>query len=703
MPRITLTFILLWLLSLENLAQLNFERTFDVTVIKNDNSLKRAWEGGLNNPIFSNINFDGNGETDLIAFDKTGNRLVLFKNNALEFEALKFNQNFTYGYDQNWILFRDYNCDGFPDIFAGEASSIRVYTNNGDFTFTEENLLNSDLGAITDNIFVPNSDVPGIVDIDGDSDLDILTFENSGVTVEWHKNISIEQSGSCGLTFEKQSGCWGRFEENALTSNITTNITCPDYGGDKSKSGGKHAGSTITTLDQNKDGDIDLLIGDISTSSLTYLNNGGNQTFSNINTVMENFPNYDNPLNLYQFPYASYVAVNNNGKKDILVASNDENIGDNKNIWHYKNIGVLADTFTFQTDEFLVGEMLDFGSSAFPIFIDENQDGLMDILVGSKGINKNGIITGGLWLLRNDGTINAPSFNLIDDDYLGLSSSGEKYFYPAVGDLDEDGDEDLLLGLQNGKIIYMNNLAGPGNPCNFVNADGNFEFIDVGSTAAPVLFDLNEDGNIDLLIGHKDGALSYFENQANTGFDYSVEVENFGGVSTKDLAGGYFFGFSAPFVYESAGEINLLVGGESGKTHHYKNIGLDLVGNFLLDQEDYNGFWDGGFSKPLLGDLNNDDLPELIIGNAAGGLAYYQGIVSHSVNKPILQDELNYKIEGDLLQIIGTSTLSLKVLDVNGRVIKTSRSSTLPLPQSKGVYFIIAETPNNFISFKLLK
>lgn len=703
MPRITLTFTLLVLIKLPILAQLYFERSFDVPVTKSDIDLKRAWQGGLNYPIFSNVDLDNNGETDLIAFEKSGNRLVIFKNNSLEFEALNINHNFQYGYDQNWILFKDFNCDGYADILAGETSSIRFYTNNGDFTFKEGELLSSDLGGFDDNIFVANSDIPSIEDIDGDGDLDILTFEIGGTHLEWHKNTSIEETGKCGLTFKKQSGCWGRFEENALTSEIITGTSCSDYGGDIIRGGSRHAGSTVTAFDQNKDGDFELLIGDISTSSLTYLNNGGSSTFSNVNVVMENFPNYDNPLSIYQFPFAAYVDANQDEKEDLIIVSNEVNIGDNKSIWHYKNIGIEKDTFTFQTDEFLVGEMLDFGTSAFPIFIDENQDGLLDILVGSKGTNMDSEITGSLTLLRNVGTEFNPAFKVENEDYLDLSLSGETYFYPAIGDIDKDGDEDLLIGLQNGEIIYMNNLAGPGNPCDFVNAGGDFEGIDVGSAAAPVLCDLNKDGNLDLIVGHSNGSLSYFENQTNTGFDYSVELENLGNVSTKDLVGGYFFGFSTPFFYESKGEINLLVGSESGKVHHYSNISDNLEGSFNLLEEDYHNLWDGGYSKPLLGDLNNDGLPELIVGNAAGGLAYYNGLISHSVAKPITVSDLEYTLVGNKLKILNSQVMSIELFDINGRLINSVESTAIVVPSTRGVYIIKAEIDEKFASFAIIK
>ena len=65
---------------------------------------------------------------------------------------------------------------------------------------------------------------------------------------------------------------------------------------------------------------------------------------------------------------------------------------------------------------------------------------------------------------------------------MDFESSEETYLYPTIGDIDKDGDDDLLLGLKNGEILYYNNTAGAGNPYSFVLADG--EFYRVGGTQA---------------------------------------------------------------------------------------------------------------------------------------------------------------------------------------------------------------------------
>ena len=70
MIRITL---IITLLSLTKtlFSQYTFSRSYDIAVEEGSTKLNRAWEGGLNYPIFSNIDFDNDGKIDLVAFDKS--------------------------------------------------------------------------------------------------------------------------------------------------------------------------------------------------------------------------------------------------------------------------------------------------------------------------------------------------------------------------------------------------------------------------------------------------------------------------------------------------------------------------------------------------------------------------------------------------------------------------------------------------------
>ena len=70
------------------------------------------------------------------------------------------------------------------DVFTGTTSGIKVYENAGLFEFVlASTLLQSDFGTFTSNLNVLNQDIPGIIDIDRDGDLDIITFNINGVTI----------------------------------------------------------------------------------------------------------------------------------------------------------------------------------------------------------------------------------------------------------------------------------------------------------------------------------------------------------------------------------------------------------------------------------------------------------------------------------------------------------------------------------------
>ena len=86
---------------------------------------------------------------------------------------------------QEWVLLRDYDCDGNPDIFTSVQNGIHVYKNNTtaplnpQFELVAGPLLASyDFGAGDDILPVVciSLDVPAIQDLDGDGDLDIISF-----------------------------------------------------------------------------------------------------------------------------------------------------------------------------------------------------------------------------------------------------------------------------------------------------------------------------------------------------------------------------------------------------------------------------------------------------------------------------------------------------------------------------------------------
>ena len=589
-------FALFILVSNHTFAQLFFNRYDSVQVIEENGTLDFPWAGGLNHPQFSNIDFDLDGTNDLLVFDKTGDKLVCFTINAqnqLEI-APKYRDMFTNQHGtvnrslHGWMLLRDFNNDGKSDIFTYSNGGMAVYRNDGNtdtliFTLMTRKLL-SDYGSGLINIYVSPSDLPAIMDVDGDSDMDIVTFSLFGTSAEYHQNQSMELYGiPDSLVMELATPCWGDFEEDPSTIGVNLNVTCKGGGyvptaEQTATNSGVHSGFTMLGLDIEGDGDKDLVVSVLAFNSANILINDGDAATAHIGSQDVTFPaNFDNTsmIDIYTFPAVFLADVNNDGQDDIISSPYQENNGHNYESAHlYINTSSTADfDLDFAKTNFLQDDMIELGTSAYPVFFDYDQDGLKDLMIGGRGYFVNtGVYSSQLAYYRNTGTATQPAFTLQTRDLANISNLGLGNVAATFGDIDGDGDDDMLIGAVNGQVHYFANSAGAGNPCNFSLTTPGFQGIDVvGQYATPCLYDVDGDLLLDLVIGEKGGNLNYFHNDGTaTSPLFVLADDNFGSVDmTKP---GSADGYSAPFLFETGGEIQLLVGSESGEINLYNEV-----------------------------------------------------------------------------------------------------------------------------------
>lgn len=643
-------------------AQLDLHYDGSIPVQRAGVPLDLGWAGGLNSVQVNDVDLNGDGHKDLLLFDRHGDQVTILLNNGSPgTQAYSVTRAYDHVYPfpelHDWVLLRDYNCDGKEDIFSYSLAGFSVYKNISTGSTpafelveyrVETNYVTTSGGSVFANLYVAEVDLPGIEDVDGDGDLDVLSFSLLGSYMEYHKNLSMETYGTCdSLKFELRNKCWGFFVENLNNNSVTLNAPCPynvpapeigTGGGPEEAEDGSgaakaaaHAGSTILPLDLDDDGVKDLLLGDIAYNNLVGLSNGGSVELANMTQEDTLFPSYDVSVDLPLFPGSFYEDVDNDGKRDLVVSPNATSLAQNfRSMWYYTNTGTdAAPVFQKVQENVFQDRMLDFGEGAFPVPFDHDGDGRMDLIVANHGYYAPGTYQGKLALLRNIGTATAPAFSLITDDYMDLSTSGIGLsMYPAFADVDGDGDKDMYIGDLQGRLhFYRNTATGP--TAQFVLAqanlvDGAGDTIDVGQFATPVFHDLDGDGKQDLVIGERNGTLSYYRNTGTAAAPtWALLNGELGGVNVAEYWN--ITGFSVPFIFRNEeGEREMMLGSEAGWLHHYGNIDGNLNGNWTLLDSTFMDLHDGARTGVCLYDFTGDGDLDMVVGNYRGGLSFWR-------------------------------------------------------------------------------
>ncbi|MBK8816648.1 MAG: VCBS repeat-containing protein [Methylococcaceae bacterium] len=247
------------------------------------------------------------------------------------------------------------------------------------------------------------------------------------------------------------------------------------------------------------------------------------------------------------FSSPSFVDIDNDGDLDLFVGTN---FGFT---FYYKNIGdAVTPNFVIQASNFGIIEV---GFSASPTFADIDNDGDQDAFVGE--------FNGNIRFFRNNGTSSAPSF-ASETGSFGLSFIGS-FVNPAFADIDGDGDLDAFVGERYGATQFFRNTGTASSPA-FVSESGNFGIADAGSFSKPAFVDIDGDGDLDAFVGERYGDTLFFRNTGTvTAAAFVKEAGNFG---ISDV------GFSASPTFadiDNDGDIDVLVGNSVGEQQLFEN------------------------------------------------------------------------------------------------------------------------------------
>ena len=627
-------FLTIFLLPEALVAQFTYQIDQSIPVEANEKTLAFPWAGGLNAAQPNTLDVNGDSKLDLVVYDRAAAKLFTFIQENKQWKYAPEYESLFPAEVSQWMLLRDFNCDGKKDLFTSDPFGIVVFVNT---TRPGENLSwrpyhpGSPLltkgfsGNI--NLKVNETDIPAIDDIDGDGDLDVLNlkFVGSG-TVEYHKNLSIERTGRCdSMQLERITQNFGGFEECSC-GKFAFGKTCAQIGGGRTAHAG---GKALLTVDTDNDGDRELLFAEEECARVYFLENTGTKDAA-VMTSAEIFPS-TSPIAMSIFPAPFLEDVDFDGKADLLASPNISSrtfLSTNfkNSLWLYSNTGTSQNpNFSFSKSNFLQESMIDVGDNAVPAFADYDADGDLDMFIGSF-VGQN--LIGTVYQYENIGTPSAPSFRLVTEDFANLSFLSSFNLKPQFADMDADGKVDLVLtatDLKKGltSLFFLPNQIDKGlsfslqfvTPISFT----------IRQSENILIHDINRDGLPDILVGTSTGAIEYWKNNNPAGTnDFSLENGGYLGLgpSTKR---------QNPSVsiadLDADGREDLVVGDQRGTITIYGDIRSSnpstvgttaIVYNPILEIYEAKNL--GGKIYPICLNLFNTDKASIVVGNSTGGI-----------------------------------------------------------------------------------
>ncbi len=270
-----------------------------------------------------------------------------------------------------------------------------------------------------------------------------------------------------------------------------------------------------------------------------------------------------------------------------------------------------------------------------PRFVDLDEDGDYDFWLGNTNSAP--------LFIRNTGNVGSPSFAVGENYAAGISYLSAEV---AVSyDLNNDGLLDLVTGGFTGLHLYIN--SGSNSSPVYTELPGYFVALGLGPYPVPDLADIDNDGDLDLVVGlSEDGEVRIY---INTG---TAESGQFSIANMQTIGDIGLYAYPIFCDFDNDGDMDILCGRDSQGFVYYKNTGTATQAVWQADNTQFVGLGLGTYwNSPGLVDLNGNGLYDLVYGTASGPLKYYTNI--GSIGNPVWQE--NTTLFGGVIDVGGAS------------------------------------------------
>ncbi|MFN0088287.1 MAG: FG-GAP repeat domain-containing protein [Blastocatellia bacterium] len=281
----------------------------------------------------------------------------------------------------------------------------------------------------------------------------------------------------------------------------------------------------------------------------------------------------------------------------------------------------------------------------------------------------NGPLRGFVYFARNTGTAAKPAYDPPVKVMAG-DSPVEVFGWPSpnFADFDGDGDLDLLCGEFLDGFTYFENRGTRAAPKyaagrRLKNAAGNPLVMDL-QMITPTAIDWDRDGDLDLIVGDEDGRVALIENTGRLGgdrapvflspryFQQKADEVKFGALATP-----------VGFDWDGDGDTDIVSGNTAGYIAFIENLSgprvekprwaapeyLSAGGTVIRPMAGSNGSIQGpaeakwGYTTLSIADWDGDGLPDLVVNSIFGRVVWYRNIGTRS--SPRLASALPVEVE----------------------------------------------------------